>query len=253
MGKIKYKIKDSNELITFLKRFSIVDNSLLAEINGPCLVAKTHLPDKSLVKCSKVYLSKLFSMDEGVENTDHVMFGIFNVAKLIQAIKHFGDSPIIFTLQYEYEKTSDKNTGKCIILSNDSIQITYDCASIRLFQYIEDNKMDSIASIEDSKVDFVMTKEMRSKINSLSSLDNDHKFIKFEVDKGQLKAEGKSFNINLLNLEDISKGGSIETYKTQFSLLDDEDSKVYVTEDRLVVNSIETDTRCVIGRAQTQE
>jgi hypothetical protein len=83
----------------------------------------------------------------------------------------------------------------------------------------------------------------------LSNLDPDHKLITFNIKNGIVKASGKSFNLNLLNIDDTSADVTISVYKSQFAYLDKEDTMVYVNEDRLIFHSIESETKMIIGKA----
>jgi hypothetical protein len=246
MSKIQLQLQSSDELNNFLKRFSSISSSLLIEMDGNYLKAKTHTPERSVVKSSKIDISRVFTLD-GSESIEPVMFGMYSLDRLMKSFSHFGDSPIEFHL--EQENTSDGNVGVGLILNNDSLDINYQCASLRLFTHITDEMMDKIANHESSEVSFVLTKELQARINSLTSLDPDHKLLTLTVKNGVVKASGKSFNLNLLNIDDTTVDTSISVYKSQFAYLDKEDTMVYMNEDRLIFHSIETETKMIIGKA----
>jgi hypothetical protein len=110
--------------------------------------------------------------------------------------------------------------------------------------------MNKIANNETAKTNFLLTKEVQARINSLSAFDADQKLLTISVKKGQVKAIGKSFNLNITTIDDKSIDLSISVYKSQFAFLDKEDSTVYMNEDRLIFHSIETDTQMIIGKAE---
>jgi hypothetical protein len=69
------------------------------------------------------------------------------------------------------------------------------------------------------------------------------------VKKGAVTVSGKSFKLNLMNI-DSDANLEISVYKNQFAYLDKEDSMVYLSEDRLIFHSIESETKMIIGKAE---
>jgi hypothetical protein len=243
--KLSLRISSSNELINFLKRFSSIESSLLIEIDNGYMKAKTHTPERSVVKSSKIELSRIFV--DLPEMNESVLFGVYNIDKLMNTFKHFPEGGVDFVL--DYEKTAEGNVGTSITVSNDSLKINFDCASLRLFTHITDDMMERISTTDSSVVDFVLSKENQNRILSLSTIDSDHKLLTFDVKSGKVSSLGKSFHLNLLDLEDTSGETNISLYKQQFAYLDREDAIAYVSDDRIVFNSIETDTKTIIGKA----
>jgi hypothetical protein len=128
------------------------------------------------------------------------------------------------------------------------LKVNFQCATLRLFTRITDEMMDRIADTASSEVNFVLTKELQSRINSLSGIDSDQKLLTLNIKGGQVKASGKSFDLNLLGVDSTAELG-ISVYKSQFAYLDKEDTMVYMNEDRLIFHSIETETKMIIGKA----
>jgi hypothetical protein len=215
-------------------------------MDGNYIKAKTHTPERSVVKSSKMEINRIFNFD-GAETVTPVVFGVYSLDRLMKSFSHFGDSSIEFNL--DQENTADGNVGTGLTLKNDSLDINYQCASLRLFTHITDEMMDKIANNESAEVNFVLTKELQARINSLTSLDPDHKLLTLTVKNGVVKASGKSFNLNLLNIDDTKVDTTISVYKSQFAYIDREDSMVYMNEDRLIFHSIESETRMIIGKA----
>jgi hypothetical protein len=244
-NKLTLRIASSNELISFLKRFSSIESSLLIELEDGYMKAKTHTPERSVVKSSKIELSRIFT--DSPEISENIMFGVYNIDKLMQTFKHFPEGGVDFVL--EYEKTAEGNVGTSIIVSNESLKINFDCASLRLFTHITDEMMERISTTDSSVVNFILSKENQNRILSLSTIDSDSKLLTFDVKEGKVASLGKSFHLNLLNLENINDQTNISLYKQQFAYLDREDSIAYVSDDRIVFNSIETDTKTIIGKA----
>jgi hypothetical protein len=239
------QLNSTDELTNFLRRFSPVSSSLLVEIEDGVLKAKTHTPERSVVKSSKVDISRVFEQDAETEN---VVFGLYSVERMMKAFSHFGAGSIQFDLHQE--KTAEGNVGTDIHLKNESLDINFQCASLRLFTHITDEMMKKISDASSAQTSFVLTKEMQAKINSLASIDADQKLLTIGVKKGNVIVSGKSFNLNLMSLEGSSEDVTISVYKNQFAYLDKEDTMVYLNEDRLIFHSIESDTQMIVGKAE---
>jgi len=239
------QLSSTEELSNFLRRFSPISSSLLIEMEDGHLKAKTHTPERSVVKSSKVDLTRVFGLED--EAGESVKFGLYSVDRMMKAFSHFGSGPIEFELQQE--NTPEGNVGTDINLKNESLDVNFQCASLRLFTHITDEMMEKISEPSSAKVSFVLTKEIQAKINSLAGIDVDQKLLTIGIKNGNVVVSGKSFNLNLMNI-DSAEDVTISVYKNQFAYLDKEDTMVYVTEDRLIFHSIESDTKMIIGKAE---
>jgi hypothetical protein len=242
---LNLQLTSAVEFTNFLKRFSPISGMLLIEIADGYLKAKSHTPERSVVKSSKIELSRIFNLE--TEPSEPIVFGVYSVDKLIKSFTHFEGTNVNFNLHTE--KTADGLVGTEITLNNDSLKITFQCASLRLFTHITDEMMDRIADTAQSEVNFVLTKELHSRINSLSGIDSDQKLLTLTVKNGEVKASGKSYDLNLLGIDNDSADLTVSVYKSQFIFVDKEDTMVYMNEDRLIFHSIETETKMIIGKA----
>jgi hypothetical protein len=244
---MNFKIQSTNELVTFLKRFQSISNTLLLEIDGDCLKAKTHTPEKSVVKYSKIDLNLIFEYDAD-DISDTIMIGIYSLDKLIKAFSHFTSNEV--TMRIETENVDGQNVGVEIILKSPELEITFPCASLRLFTHISDDLMHKIANTDAAEVDFVLTKDIQSKIASLGTIDSDQKILTFQLNKGVLSARGKSYNYNLCQVDNTKVKLSTSVYKNQFAFLDKEDAKTFISDDRLIFHSLETNTILTLGKVE---
>lgn len=241
-----FKIHSTNDLVTFLKRFQSISNTLLLEIEGDYLKAKTHTPEKSVVKYSKIELSQIFEYEESADST--VLIGVYSLDKLIKAFSHFTGNDV--TMRIETETVDGQTVGTEIVLRSPELEINFPCASLRLFTHISDELMSKIASTDAAEVDFVLTKDIQSKIASLGTIDSDQKILTFELAKGVLSARGKSYNYSLCNVDNTKAKIATSVYKNQFAFLDKEDAKTYMSDDRLIFHSLETDTILTLGKVE---
>jgi len=147
------------------------------------------------------------------------------------------------------ENTPEGTVGTDIVLQGENLKIAFQCATLRLFTHITDEMMDRIADTASAEVNFVLTKEVQSRVNSLTKIDTDQKLLTLSVADGNVNASGKSFELNLLTVDNTEANVDLSVYKSQFAFVDKEDTMVYMNEDRLIFHSLETETKMIIGKA----
>lgn len=245
MEKLKLKISHSGEFTNFLKKFSGVDSSLLLELENEKLKAKTHTPERSVVKFSSIDLDKIFS---SYKIDKQIKIGIQNIDKLAQSFKYFGESE--FELIIEIEELNGENIGTKLTMKNSSLNISFPCASLNMFTYITDDILDKITNTDNSIVDFTLVKEQQSKIYSLFGIDTDHPKLTISVENEIIKAKGKNFKYDVIKDDNIKTTAEISILKHHFVHLDKEDTQIFVTDDKLILKSNETDTKLIIGEAE---
>lgn len=247
MAKLNLKVEKSQKFVNFLKRFQGIDNSLLLEIDSNVVKAKSYTPEKSVVKYSAIPLDEVFSEYSDIKET--VKIGILNIDKLSSSFKFFGESEFEFIL--DYDKVNNDNTGTGITLKNSSLEIEFQCASLKLFTYIDDSLLEKITDIATSKVDFVLPKEQQAKISSLFGIDSDNSKITFVKKGKEVRADGKTFKLQVVDSDvDKKPDTTISVFKHHYAFLDREDAIVHLLDEKIVFLSNESDTKMIIGEAE---
>lgn len=245
MAKIlEFKAKNIKPFTFWLKRFSLIDNSLLLEIdsNKQEFIAKTYNPERSVVKFSKISFE-----DAGLEMisknsiNSRIKVGIYHIPRLIKSMEHFVSEE--FYLGFKYEEMiggESELVGKGILMKNSSLKMNLICTPLDIFKYISDTLFHkSIAQI-DPAVSFELPSMKIEKINSLCSLDNEFEYIEFKTKSGNLVVKGKTFELSLA--EAGKEDTSISIYKAQFEKLDLENYDVDLSDERLVYRSKSSET-----------
>jgi len=250
--KLNLKLSKSSTLINFLKRFEAIDNSLLLEIKDNVLCAKSHTPERSVVKYSALELNEIFSEYSDVK--DELKIGIMNIKKFIDSLKFFGESD--FEMIIDYEKVNTDFVGTLISMRNSSLNIEQQCGALKLFTYISDDILSRITDTSKSSVDFMMVKEQQVKLSSLFKIE-DYDRVTFLKDKNKIFVKGKSYELLILEDSDLKKADDckLTVYKNHYSFIDGENTKVYINVEgsKLIFISNESDTKTIIGEASSYE
>lgn len=245
-----YRVVSPSRFTSFLKRFSSIEGSLLVEIADGDIKAKTHTPDKAVVKYSKMGINEAFDFLDGVN--EPLVFGIFNIDKLAGSFKHFGNDQ--FDLIITHDTVDSKNIGTSLTLKSEKLKISFDCASYRLFTHISDDLfLDKIAGVNgDLQSEFKLDKTTFSSISSICTIDQDHKLLTFKAENNTIIAKGKAFDMNVLDTAETVNPAEISFYKSHFNFVDKENSDVKIATEKVVFSSEESDTVTVIGRTDDE-
>jgi len=247
---ITFKIKSVNNLIAFMKRFSVIDKQLLLEITQQNVLAKSSTPDRATVKYSKLPIGDVLEAKDGF-TADLLKVGIIDINKFCNAFKHFAEGDEIF-LDVLTDKIGEDLLGIEIKLYTADLKITLPCQDVSLYPNITADSLKRIVkSVQDEKViEFPFPKEVFSKVSSLCGMDSGEDHVKIRVSTdGKVYVKGKSFEYHLL---DVQGGTDIElAFKNnQFGFIDQEISAFHLSPNRMLVKSTDSDTLIVLGRQE---
>jgi hypothetical protein len=257
MNKIEFTTKNARTLSSWLKRFSVLDNSLLIELDlkNNNFIAKSHDEQRSSVKSSKIGFVDAGLSIKSTKEQKRIKVGIYNIPKLIKTFDHFNDEEFTFSINYDELSTGDVKefAGINLGLKNNSLKVTSDCTSLTIFKYISDDIFNNkIAATDNLMTTFKLDSKVIEKINSLSNLDNDNKFLEIKSKDNNVYACGKTFEF-LISEVTNAKDYSLNIFKDQFSKLDIEDYEVSMGEDRLIFKSESSLTTCVLSMIEKED
>lgn len=243
----KYKIKSTNNFITFLKRFSSIEKGLLLEIHEDGLIAKSHTVDRAVIKYSKINIQDVL---EGITPVEMIKVGIFDINKVVNAFRHFADGDEIF-LDIKYETVQGESICTEMLIHSASLKIKILGADATMFHYIAPDMIKRLvkAAADEKIVDFPFPKEAFSKVNNLCSMDTGKDFLHIRIQEGNIVVSGKSFDYTVASAQ---SGVSAEFtfYNEHFGLIDQEISAFNLGQNKLLVKSQESDTFIIIGRVE---
>ena len=171
MGKnteiLKFRITNSQNFVSFLKKLKLVDKSVPLEIERGNIFAKVKTSDKSVIKYVEIPLADVM---EGSIPEERLKIGILEIGKLMDVFKYFGpeeDLNVYIDSQlYEGDLIATK-----LKFSSSSLDIFVKCADISLLGYIDDKIQKTIHTTEGSEVSFDVTRETFQKISSLTGIE----------------------------------------------------------------------------------
>lgn len=253
---LEFTAKNAKAFTAWLKRFSLIDNTLLLEIDRSksIFTAKTYNEEHSVVKMSSIKFDEAgLTLKDGLE-TKRIKVGIFNIPRLIKIIDQFND--VEFTITVEYQELigdgESQFAAEKILLKNKMLKMNVDCTSLNIFKYISDEVFESNIANIDKLGQFEMSKTMLEKINTLNALDADHKFMEFKLIDKKTFVSGKAFELLIYESKEKADA-SLPVFKEQYAAIDVENYDVKIGDDRLVFTSSDSDTVTVISRAEDKD
>ena len=244
MAKQTYKLHSHQKLTSYMKKFSAIEKSLLFEIADDRIIAKTHTPDKSVVKIGSILITDVM---DPVGDIEKVKIGLFAVDNFVASFKHFGDGEV--KLEVNGETVGSDNVATELKAASKSLKISFPCASTSMFRYIDASLASKIVDTTTALFSFRVDKDSLSKISSLATLDSENDTLSISSKGGAVSFKGKSFEMSLPGVTS-DEDGDISFYKAHFNFIDKEDSEVFVTESKVIFKSLESDTNIVIGKVE---
>ena len=246
MAKQTFKLVAHSKLTAFFKKFSSIEKSLLFEITDGNIIAKTHTPDKSVVKIGSLMLSDIMDFIPTKDSVqEDIKIGLFAIDNFIKSFGHFGESEI--KLEIEYAKVGNDNVALEMKAISKSLKISFPCASMSMFRYIDAALASKIMNTADALFSFRIDKDTLGKISDLSKLDSDQESISVVSKEGEVSFKGKSFELTIPGVT-TENDGDLDFNKTHFSFVDKEDSEIYITDTKIIFVSLESDTKIIVGK-----
>lgn len=246
MAKIKFSLHAHEKLTAYMKKFSVIEKSLLFEIAGDKIIAKTHTPDKSVVKIGSVLVTDI--MDASTKNTiTDLKIGMYAIDNFVASFKHFGANSV--TLEIDSATVGAEEIATEVKAISNSLKISFPCANSSLFRYIDQTLAAKIIDTKDALFSFRIDKDTLAKVSALAGLDSDNETISIVSKGGEALFKGKSFELTMPGVA-TDEDGEISIYKSHFGFIDREDSEIFVLDSKVIFKSLDSETSIVIGKVE---
>ena len=253
---IEFTATNVKPFSAWLKRFSSIEHSLLIGIDeaNKCFTAKSYNEEKSVVKFSKISFSDAGFVQKKGSDSSFIKAGIYNIPRVIKSLDHFQAGEFSFLIQFE-EVLNDEGqkdlAATAFLLKSASLKMKIECTSLNIFKYIPDDLFHSKIAQANPITTFDLPNVTIEKINSLSDLDKEYKFLEFLTRDKKVFVRGKSFELDIADNGD--EKAVISVYKDQFDKLDIESYEVDFGEEKLVYRSKDSDTITVTSMVVKDE
>jgi hypothetical protein len=248
---MKIRITSIPNLITFLKRLKSVEKNVILEITKDRIYSKVHTPDKTVMKYSSLNFSEVFEGNIEWKGKEKIKIGLIDVGRVIDAFKHFRPEEEVFIELTIQEEDGEYITSEMRLISK-SLKIKLRCADLGLLSYVSDEILGVIHSKENFIGNFKIYQSDFNTVLSLCGMEsNSEEILNFDLTKEDVHASGDSFRYKLsLSLDEIFIEGqkmNSSIYKNHLGYMEQETCKVYIHENRIVLDSETSATSIAIG------
>lgn len=248
--KLQINRVDQNGFVDFINRLKAIDTFLYFKLRNGQMTSAVYLPQRDAVKLHTIDVSDVFSVDGGLPEGKELKVAFFDATKVLDALKMFQSDQI--QGEIEFMENEEDFVASSMRIYNDELEITLACSDPSLgFKDLTDAQLQAIFDREGSDFDFVLDTITLSKIRSLFSLDKEDTFT-ITASNSEVRVKGKTYNYQA-NQAFNGTASEATLYKKYLNLLDREEYSVYVSDNKVVMKSNDTNTFLTIATCQTAE
>jgi len=241
---------NGHEFSSFIKKLLPIDKFIFMKVGKTNTLSSVYLPERDAVKLVTVKTEDLFGVD-AIENPVKVSF--YNGTKVNDALAHFGAS---IHGSINSDEVDGENMASDFMIGSNDLKINLACADPSLsFMEMTKDEMVRAFSTDDSIFEFDLLTTHVERMKSLFSLDKEEEIFTLYVGERGVSVKGSSYDAILsANYEGTGgEGSKVTIYKKYLQLLDKENYRVLVCENKLVFKSLDTNTQLTVAVAITDE
>jgi len=240
---------DGYELSSFIKKLLPIDKFIFLKIGPTGTVSSVYFPERDAVKLVNVSTEDLLTAE--IEKPIKVSF--YNGSKVVEALTHFNGG---IKGSINYSELDGELMASDFIISDDDLEIKLACADPSLsFMEMSKDEMERAFGTEGSMFEFDLLTTHVDRMKSLFNLEKEEDtFTLYVSDKG-IGIKGASYDADIVHSYegDAEKGSHVVIYKKYLNLLDKENYRVVVCENKVVFKSLDTDTHLTVAVAMVDE
>jgi hypothetical protein len=240
---------DGYELSAFIKKLLPIDKFIFMKISKEGTTSSVYFPERDAVKLVNMPTKEIFD----TEITQPLKVSFYNGSKVVDALSHFNGD---VKGRIKYTELDGELMASDFILENSELKITVACADPSLsFMELSKEEMSRAFGTDNSMFEFDLLTTHVDRIKSLFNLDKEEEtFTLYLSDKG-VSVKGTSYDstITASHTGDAPVGSKVVIYKKYLNLLDKENYKAIICENKVVFKSLDTNTHLTVAVAMIDE
>jgi hypothetical protein len=249
MMETKIEKIDGYELGSFIKKLLPIDKFIFIKFGQTGTVSSVYFPERDAVKLVTVNTADLLTGD--FDKPIKVSF--YNGSKVVEALSHFNGN---IKGRIKYTELDGEYMASDFILENNDLRINLACADPSLsFMELSKDEMTRAFGTESSMFEFDLLTTHVDRMKSLFNLDKeDETFTLYLTEKG-VNVKGTSYDSTICSTYEgeAKLGSKVVIYKKYLGLLDKENYRVVICENKVVFKSLDTNTLLTVAVAMTDE
>jgi len=233
--------------VTFLKKFAIVDPSVLIEVSEDYVIAKSFKDDHSVVKLGKEDFADIFELPEGKTLPKDLKIGMYGVEAIAKMISFLEGEEIEMTVSYfkEVDKDGDRfSAGIQFKTSTTTLKIPG--AEKKNFGQMTSDAVDAVFDTEDSSADFIFDPSFLEKIVKLTENET-KKTIRFVSEGDDVMIQTENLKTTHTGENSVREDIIVPVSRENLRYLDKETYKAHLTDNSVIFVSQTSGSKLTIA------
>lgn len=249
--KIQINKVNQQNFIDFVNKLKVIDSFIYFKIKDEVVQASAYLPQRDAVKHHRLQLKDIFQIESNIETSKELKIAFFDAQKLTEAFKQFDSDSI--KGEIEFLENEEDFVATSFRVFNEELEILLSCSEPSLgYKDLTDSQIQSIFDVSGTSYKFDIDYTTLSKAKSIFNLDKEDTF-SISANGTGVKFKGKTYNMLITPEYSGESNGSVTLFKKYLNLLDREDYTANVLNNRVVLESNDSDTLLTIATCQTAE
>ena len=240
------------ELSSFIKKLLPIDKFIFMKIGSKGTLSSVYFPQRDAVKLVNMPTDDMFDVsDANLEKPIKVSF--YNGSKVNDALSLFNGD---IRGRIKYNKYEDELMASDFILEDDNLTVELACTDPSLsFMELSKEETERAFNVDNKLFSFYLLTTHVDRMKSLFNLDKEEETFTLYLSDNGIKVKGTSYDSILSASYESDKGvgEKVLVYKKYINLLDKENYKVIVCNNKVVFKSLDTNTLLTIAVAISEE
>jgi len=240
---------DSHELKSFIKKLLPIDKFIFMKVGEDNVSSSVYFPERDAVKQVNFPTETMFN----TKIKTPIKISFYNGSKVIDALSHFGSE---VQGLIKFSEINDELMASDFTLKTDDLSINLACAdpSLSFMEMTEDESARAFGT-DEYLFQFDLLPTHVEQMKSLFNLDKDEEVFTLQLSERGVDVKGNSYNSNVTHAVESksSIGSNVIVYKKYINLLDKENYRVIVCENKVVFRSLDTATTLTVAVAIVDE
>lgn len=239
---------------SFIKKLVSIDKFIFLKIAEDKLVSSVFLPQRDAVKLVTVPFSEVFdSTQVKGDLSNPIKVSFFNGSKVIDALSFFKkevDCKIV------YDRIGDDYVASDVVVYNDNLKIKLFCSDPSLsFMEMDTDSIKRAFGTPSPLFDFELLTVHAEQMKQLFSLNKDDEFFRLCATDDGVVLKGNNYDANICKQVNKSSSDdkSVLIRKKYLPLLDKENYKATICDNKVVLQSLDTNTLLTIAVSITAD
>ncbi len=240
---------NSYELSSFVKKLLPIDKFIFMKIGKDGTVSSVYFPERDAVKLVNTPTKDIFDADINLP----LKVSFYNGTKVIDALSHFNGD---VRGRIRYTEYDGELMASDFILENEDLKINLACTDPSLsFMEMSKEETDRAFGTDNKMFEFDLLTTHVDRMKSLFNLDKDEDIFTLYTSEKGINIKGTSYDATLCHSYDSDSeiGTKVVIYKKYINLLDKENYRVIVCDNKVVFRSLDTNTHLTVAVAITDE